>query len=199
MHKINIFIFTSVFSILLISCQGTREQELKKMDKLWGYCDNPHREFGELEYQTCKRKEMAKRSSGKTEDMEPFDLTGFIDKVRNGENVSGLVQSNVNPYLWQGSIDVTSEYNLKIADATGGYIQTEWIYDVSPNANDRCMIKIQILSADFISTGVKSKFLCENKNQEVWKSDGKEYLEEEKILTLRILEEAQKYSSLALN
>ena len=198
MHKIIIFIFISFFSILVMSCQGTREQELKNLDKLWGYCDNPHREFGELEYQTCKRKERSKQSSGKSEDMEPFDLTGFIDKVRNGENGSGIIKANVNPYLWQGSIDVTSEYDLKIADATGGYIQTEWIYDENAS-NNRCMIKIQILSADFISTGVKSKFLCESKNQEIWKTDGKEYLEEEKVLTLRILEASQKYSSSALN
>lgn len=198
MHRIFIFIFISFFSVLIISCQGTREQELKKLDKLWGYCDNPHREFTVLEYQTCKRKERSKQPSGKNEDMEPFDLTGFIDKVRNGETGTGLVKANVNPYLWQGSIDVTSEYDLKIADATGGYIQTEWIYDESAS-NNRCMIKIQILSADFISTGVKSKFLCESKNQEIWKTDGREYLEEEKILTLKILEASQKYSSSALN
>ena len=198
MHRIIIFIFISFFSVLIISCQGTREKELKKLDELWGYCDNPHREFGELEYQTCKRKERSKQPSGKTEDMEPFNLTGFIDKVRDGEAGSGFTKANVNPFLWQGSIDVTSEYDLKIADATGGYIQTEWIYDESAS-NSRCMIKIQILSADFISTGVKSKFLCENKNQEIWKTDEKEYLEEEKILTLQILEASQKYSSSALN
>ena len=141
---------------------------------------------------------MSKHPSGKTEDMEAFNLTGFIDKVRGGETGSGFTKANVNPFLWQGSIDVTSEYDLKIADATGGYIQTEWIYDESAS-NNRCMIKIQILSADFISTGVKSKFLCENKNQEIWKTDGKQYLEEEKILTLKILEASQKYSSSALN
>jgi len=187
-----------ILSMLVASCQGTREQELKKLDKLWGYCDNPHRDFGPLEYETCKRKERAKQPSGKNKDMEAFNITEFLDKVRNGENGTGLIKANVNPFLWQGSIDVTSEYNLKIADATGGYIQTEWIYDdIAPN--NRCMIKIQILSADFISTGIKSKFLCENRNQEVWKSDGREYLEEEKIMTLKILEASQKYSSLALN
>ena len=199
MRTFYLFILTSLFSVLILSCQGTREQELKKLDKLWGYCDNPHREFSELEYSTCKRKEMARLPSGKNKDMEAFNLTGFLDKVRSGETGSGLIKSNVNPYLWQGSIDVTSEYDLKIADATGGYIQTEWIYDEDESTNNRCMIKIQILSADFISTGIKSNFLCENKNQETWKSDGREYLEEEKILTLKILEASQKYSSLTLN
>ena len=197
MRKIYLFILTSLFSVLILSCQGTREQDLKKLDKLWGYCDNPHREFSELEYNTCKRKEMAKRSDDAN--MEPFSLTDLMDKINNGfDSGTGLVNSSVNPYLWQGSIDVTSDYNLKIADATGGFLQTEWIYEEN-SSNKRCLIKIQIVSAEYISTGVKSSFLCENKNQDIWITDGKKYLEEEKMLTLRVLEASQKYSSSVLN
>ena len=197
MRKFYLFILTSLFSVLILSCQGTREQDLKKLDKLWGYCDNPHREFSELEYNTCKRKEMAKRSEDAN--MEPFSLTDLMDKINNGfDSGTGLVNSSVNPYLWQGSIDVTSDYNLKIADATGGFLQTEWIYEEN-SSNKRCLIKIQIVSAEYISTGVKSSFLCENKNQDIWITDGKKYLEEEKMLTLRVLEASQKYSSSVLN
>ena len=198
MHKI-FFIFAILSSIILVSCQGTREEELKKLDKLWGYCDNPHREFGDLEYNTCKRKERAKLPSGKNRAMEDFNLTEFLDKVRGGEfGASGQIMTSVNPYLWQGSIDVTSVYDLKIADATGGFLQTEWIYEEN-SSNKRCLIKIQIVSAEYISTGVKSSFLCENKNQDIWITDGKKYLEEEKMLTLRVLEASQKYSSSVLN
>ena len=193
--KISVIIII-VFSLLLASCQGTREQELKKLDKLWGYCDNPHRDLGKLEYDTCKRKEMAQSSSGKIEDLKPFSLTEFMNRA--GSDGSGLIKSKVNPYLWQGSIDVTSSYALKIADATGGYIQTEWIYDEN-DLNKRCMIKIQVISADYISTGVKSSFICENKNQEIWITDGREYVEEKKMLTLKILEASQKYSLSAVN
>ncbi len=197
MRKFYLFILTSLFSVLILSCQGTREQDLKKLDKLWGYCDNPHREFSELEYNTCKRKEMAKRSDDAN--MEPFNLTDLMDKINNGfDSGTGLVNSSVNPYLWQGSIDVTSDYNLKIADATGGFLQTEWIYEEN-SSNKRCLIKIQIVSAEYISTGVKSSFLCENKNEDIWITDGKKYLEEEKMLTLRVLEASQKYSSSVLN
>ena len=197
MRKFYLFILTSLFSVLILSCQGTREQELKKLDELWGYCDNPHREFSELEYNTCKRKEMAKRSDNSN--MEPFSLTDLMDKINNGVGSgSGLVNSSVNPHLWQGSIDVTSDYNLKIADATGGFLQTEWIYEEN-SSNKRCLIKIQIVSAEYISTGVKSSFLCENKNEDIWITDGKKYLEEEKMLTLRVLEASQKYSSSVLN
>ena len=197
MRKFYLFILTSLFSVLILSCQGTREQDLKKLDKLWGYCDNPHREFSELEYNTCKRKEMAKRSDDAN--MEPFNLTDLMDKINNGfDSGTGLVNSSVNPYLWQGSIDVTSDYNLKIADATGGFLQTEWIYEEN-SSNKRCLIKIQIVSAEYISTGVKSSFLCENKNEDIWITDVKKYLEEEKMLTLRVLEASQKYSSSVLN
>ena len=197
MRKIKLFIFASIISLLISSCQGTREQELKKLDKLWGYCDNPHRELNELEYTTCKRKEMAKRAEDAN--MEPFSITDFLEKVNSGVGSgTGFANNSVNPYLWQGSIDVTSAYNLKIADATGGYIQTEWIYDEN-YSNKRCMIKIQIVSVEYISTGVKSNFICESKNQEIWSSDGKTYIDEQKMLTLKILEASQQYSSSALN
>ena len=198
MQKIILFIITIFFTILLSSCQGNREEQLKKLDELWGYCDNPHREFGELEYDTCKRKERSQLPSNKGKEIEPFNLTDFIDKINGVGSNTVIAQTTINPFLWQGSIDVTSNYDLKIADVTGGYIQTEWIYDET-DLEKRCMIKIQITSAEYISTAVKSNFICENKNQDIWTTDGNEYVNEEKVLTLKILEESQKYSSLLIN
>ena len=81
MQKIVLLIITIFFTILLSSCQGNREEQLKKLDELWGYCDNPHREFGELEYDTCKRKERSQLPSNKGKEIEPFNLTDFIDKM----------------------------------------------------------------------------------------------------------------------
>ncbi len=198
MQKIVLFIITLFFSILLSSCQGDREKRLKELDRLWGYCDNPQRVFRELEYDTCKRKERAQLPSNQGKEIEPFNLTDFMDKVNGVGPNTVIAQTSINPFLWQGSIDVTSTYALKIADATGGYIQTEWIYNET-EPEKRCMIKIQIISAEYISTGVKSSFICENKNQEIWITDGKEYVDEEKVLTLKILEASQKYSSLIIN
>ena len=199
MNKFILLFFTILLSAIITSCQGTREREMEKMDRIYGYCDNPHRDFNDMNYDICKAKERSRVSSDKNKDMEPFNLTEFIDKVRGGDvDTSGYVKSSVNPFLWQGSIDVTSEYDLKIADATGGYIQTEWILD-KKTLEKRCMIKIQVISPDYISTGVRSKFLCENKNQEIWQADGEEYFEEEKMLTLKILEASRKYSNSALD
>ena len=199
MRKYITLIFTFLLSATLLSCQGTMDREMEKMDRIYGYCDNPHRDLNDMDYEICKAKERARAPSNKNENMEPFNLTDLIDKVR-GEGLGNneYTKANVNPFLWQGSIDVTSIYDLKIADATGGFIQTEWILD--ENALDkRCMIKIQVVSPEYVSTGVKSKFLCENKNQDTWLTDGEDYFEEEKMLTLKILEASQKYSNSALD
>ena len=199
MRKYITLIFTFLLSATLLSCQGTMDREMEKMDRIYGYCDNPHRDLNDMDYEICKAKERARAPSNKNENMEPFNLTELIDKVRGEGLVNNeYTKSNVNPFLWQGSIDVTSIYDLKIADATGGFIQTEWILD--ENALDkRCMIKIQVVSPEYVSTGVKSKFLCENKNQDTWLTDGEDYFEEEKTLTLKILEASQKYSNSALD
>ena len=81
---------------------------------------------------------------------------------------------------------MTSPYPLKIADNQGGYIETDWIVDKS-NQAQRCIIKINILSAELISTAVSSRLICENKSDDLWVSDSVQYVEEEKQLTLKIL------------
>jgi hypothetical protein len=83
---------------------------------------------------------------------------------------------------------------LKIADNTGGFIQTEWISN-STITNERCMIKVQVVSPDLISTGVKTNFICEKLIGNTWQSDETDYLQEEKQLTLKILESARQYSA----
>ena len=129
MHRL-FFIIITFF--LITSCQGNREQQLEKLDELWGYCDNPHRDFGDLEYDTCKRKERAKTPSGKNKDMEPFNLTGLLTGA--AEKQVGI--HKMNAILFYGKItDVISSYDLKIADATGGYIRQR-IYDKNASQRD---------------------------------------------------------------
>ena len=180
----------------IISCNGNREAKLKELDRIHGYCDNPQRDFSEIDYNICKDKERALGPDGKGEEIRSFDLSGFIDRVNNGGGYgSGYAKPLVNPFLWQGSLDITNEYELQIADSSGGYIQTAWIYDQN-FADKRCMIKIQIISPELLSNGVKSKFICEVKEADVWTSDQQNYLSEEKQLNLKILEKAQAYANL---
>jgi hypothetical protein len=61
--------------------------------------------------------------------------------------------------------------------------------------NRRCQIKINVVSQDFISTGVKTKLLCQEKDNDQWYPDSTLLVEEEKKITLTILEKAQELSN----
>ena len=184
-----------IFLFATLSCSGNLENQKQKLDQIYGYCDNPQREFNDLEYEICKANERAAGPSGKGIEKEPLSLSKLTDLLNGkGSSESPLI-SNINPSLWQAALDVTSNYNLKIADSSGGFIQTEWINDPDLS-NQRCLIKIQILSSELISTGVKTSILCETYDNENWASSDEKFLAEEKKLTLKILELAQEYSKI---
>ena len=54
--------------------------------------------------------------------------------------------------------------------------------------HQRCLIKIQVTSSELITSGVSATFLCEDKINETWVSDNKNYPDEEKKIILKILE-----------
>ena len=165
---------------ILISCTGNLEKNRAKLDEVYGKCDNPARTYTEKQYKHCVRTEYAKGES-------LFGLQGELNDLITGRNKDVVYQSTVNTYLWNGALDVTNTYPLKIADNQGGFIETDWIN--SGNSN-RCLIKIRILSNEMISTGVSTKFICETKVDGVWKNDNENYVKEEQQLTLKILEKA---------
>ena len=183
-----------LFSFLIINCAGNLEKELEKLDKIYGYCDNPQRNIRGAEYEICKDKERAAGPSGISDKKEAINLSNIFDEFNLGSN-RAIVQAYVNPALWRASLEVMRTYDLKFVDNQGGYLQTEWIYQ-SSNPNNRCLIKIQITSLELISNGVKSSFNCEENNNGIWETDGIDYIQEEKNLNLRILELAQEYATL---
>ena len=154
------------------------------LDEIYGECDNPANAYkykkGSKKWENCKARERAQGEG-------LFDIAGEINDLIGGKNKNVVFQNNVNPYLWKGSLEFTKSYPLKIADNQGGYIETDWIYTKGIN-NQRCLIKIQVLSDELITTGVSSNFLCEKKINEVWVSDDESYPNEEKQIVLKILE-----------
>ena len=140
-----------------------------------------------MKYQRCKAKE---RAGGES----LFGLEGDLSDLIRGKNNDVVYQYSVNPFLWNASLEVTKSYPLKIADNMGGFIETDWITD-SKNISQRCLIKIQVLSRELITTGVNTNFLCEKKDNNTWVSDDVKYVEEEKQITLKILEIASKLSN----
>jgi len=185
-------IFIIITSLFLFNCSGTHERNLEKFDKIYGYCDNPHRGIKGTTYEICKAKEQARGPDGKEGEMENIDLQNLFGKIRGNSNAQTTVV-NVNPFLWRSSLEVTKDYDLKFVDNAGGYIQTEWLYQ-SNNPNKRCMIKIQINSIELRSDSVETRFICEDQVNSIWVNDNLNYISEEKQLTLKVLELAFNYS-----
>ena len=179
------YIFVIFGAIFLYSCSGNYEQQRSKAAKLYGECDIPSENLkaNKIKYKECKAKERADGES-------LFNLAGDLNDLIDGRN-NTVYQYSVNPFLWSASLEVTSAYPIKIADNQGGFIETDWISQ-SDNKSLRCLIKIRVLSTELTTTGVDTKFLCENKDKDIWVSDNKNYLQEEKQITLRILEIAGK-------
>lgn len=181
-----ISIFFSV--IILYSCSGNYEENQKKLDQIYGECDNPTKriKLSDVQYKDCKAKERAKGGSF-------FNLEGDFNDLIGGKSSKVIYASSVNDDLWSASLELTSKYPLKIADNQGGFLETDWIVD-KENQDKRCLIKIQITSSELISTGVSTNFICENKENNNWVSDDQKYFSEEKQITLKILEIASKIS-----
>jgi len=183
-----------IITQFMVSCSGfvggKHSENLEKFDKIYGYCDNPHRGLtkSSMEYKVCKRKEMAAGADGVIDDDAKIPLEDFFNK--NKQDSGSIVMANINKDLWVGSLETLNDYSLKIADSMGGYIETDWIY--SPNIQDeRCSIKIKILSRDLISNGVDVNFVCSKLINDNWVLMKNDFIEEEKKLHLKILENAQ--------
>ena len=194
------FILLTIISLLALSCSktGNLEKNLEELDEIYGKCDNPmraneynnHNKDSRL-YRACKANENAKGTT-------LFDLGDSFKEAFNNQTSSNsgnlVYQNNVNSYLWRSALKLTKNYPLKIADNSGGYIETDWIYNDS-SENNRCIIKIQITSPEIVSNGVDTVFICQIKSSENWVNDGINYKEEEKQLILKILSDASKTSN----
>ena len=193
-------LFKILFAFLLLTtinaCTNANksEENLKKLDKIYGYCDNPHRNIPPKHYETCIAKQDAAGPDG--EIGEPVDISEIFDRFNNRSNNNQVTYfRSINADLWQGTMDVLSPYSLKLIDSEVGYVETDWIYE-KDIPNKRCLIKVQITSVEIISTGVSSKLTCQSKEGDSWYNDQKDYFDQEKKLTLTILSKAKEFSVL---
>jgi hypothetical protein len=188
--------FISVLLIigLLTGCSnsGKLEKNLAELDKVYGKCDNPHRQLRPLEYKICKDKERAAGPGGVIKD--PISVSNILNFQKDRRTV--VSASDTNNYLWDASLEVLKSYSLKISDYEGGYIETNWIQDIN-NPSERCLIKSHIVSKELIATGVKVKIICEKKIDDVWYMANEKFPDEEKQLTLKILSIAREISNLS--
>ncbi len=189
-------LFSLAFALMISSCSqglnsGNIEKNLEATDKIYGRCNNPNRQYTYIEKEICIAKERAAGPDGEVGD--PINLTEIIDKFNNPSKNLVYGGLSVNEFLWNGSLSVLGAYPLQTVDSQGGFISTEWILD-KEELNKRCQIKINITSQEFISTGVETKILCQRKDGDEWYPEKEILVEEEKKITLKVLEKAQELS-----
>lgn len=177
-----------ISSLLIQSC-GTgigkdNKKNLAELDEIYGKCDNPLRTYRPLEYKICKDKERAAGPDG--EIGEAFNITEAFDNLNNPQTVA---VADTNSFLWDASLSVLGAYAIKISDFDGGYIETDWIKK-SSSPNERCIIKTHITSRELVSNGINVKFVCEEKINGEWYTSEDKFIDQEKQLTLKILNEA---------
>ena len=191
MRLLNIFYLVSALFFLSCTNANRSEENLKKLDKIYGYCDNPHREISGERYTVCKANESAVGPDGEVGEGQSIGeiLGGITGKNKN--NQITYVKS-VNNDLWQGTMDVLSPYSIKLIDSEIGYVETDWIYEKN-QPNKRCLIKVQIKSAELVSNGVSTTISCQTKENENWFNDDEQFIDQEKKLTLAILNKSQEY------
>lgn len=94
-------------------------------------------------------------------------IDSMLDQLREGDGLGGGQNVAVNKWLWNGSIQTIKDFPIKIADAFGGVIETDWINDKNI-PNKRCAIKILVHSKEFISNGVSANMMCQNFDGSNW-------------------------------
>ena len=177
-----------IIGIFLIqSCSTNQEERLAKLDKVYGKCDNPHRQYNDITYEICKSKERAAGPDGVVGD--PINITDLISGLGKNNSKATIVSSDTNNFLWDAALNTLNQYAFKITDYDGGYIETDWIMQ-SQLPDQRCLIKSHISSAELVSNGVSVRIVCEELINQVWYQSDKNFQEEEKQLVLKILQEA---------
>ena len=187
-------VLVTLISSFIIGCGSKHQDNVARLDEVHGVCDNPARILTKRQYEICKMKQRGNAGGELDIDDLSTSLGDLVsDQLGLGTTIVGG-SSFANRYLWQASLDVLSPFPIKIADNGGGYIETDWIIDYNQSSDKRCQIKVMVRSSELVSNGLKSTLNCQNFDGENWNTDKQEYPNEEKNITLKILEVAQIFS-----
>tara|TARA_B100001093_G_scaffold95992_1_gene88019 strand:+ start:48 stop:656 length:609 start_codon:yes stop_codon:yes gene_type:complete len=193
-HMLKKIVLMMLISSILYGCGSKHQENVARLDEVHGVCDNPARILTKRQYEICKMKQRG-NAGGELDinDLETSLGELLSDQLGLGTTIVGG-SSFANRYLWQASLDVLSPFPIKIADNGGGYVETDWIIDYNQSSDKRCQIKVMVRSSELVSNGLKSALNCQDFDGENWNADKQKYPNEEKNITLKILEVAQIFS-----
>ena len=92
-----------------------------------------------------------------------------IFKSNNKNNVKGL-NLNINPFIWQASLDIlSSTMPLASVDSNSGIIITDW-YNLKGKENERIKISILVSTQELRADGVKVSVFKQVLSSNTWKN-----------------------------
>jgi len=183
----NLLIIVSlVFFTAGCSGVGKNYQDVKKREMATDPCKYERIKGGKNELR-CKQRLAANGSSEKSSGF--FD--GMLDQLREEDGLGNGQNVAVNKWLWNGSIETVQDFPLKIADAFGGVIETDWINN-KDIPNQRCAIKILIQSKELISNGVSANMICQSFDGKNWTLNNEDLSQANREIENSILSLARK-------
>lgn len=98
-------------------------------------------------------------------------------------------ESNVNPFLWQASLDKLGFMPIQSKNQETGVIETDW-YKESPNALEQFKLEVRVLSKELRSDGVKVSGQSRRFVNGKWQTEDMS-LQMEQVIELSILKRAR--------
>lgn len=90
-------------------------------------------------------------------------------KSENKRNING-VSLNVNPFIWQASLDIlSSTMPLASVDSNSGIIITDW-YNIKGKENERVKLSILVSTQELRADGVKVSVFKQVLSSNTWKN-----------------------------
>ncbi len=168
--------------LFLSSCSNIGEGYQEYMENV-SCDDNPS--LNDNQKKVCKAQVAGSVGTGQK---SADDILSQYLPERKNNTGAGLT---INKWLWQGSIETVREFPLKIADAFGGVIETEWVTDTK-DPKKRCSIKILISSREFVANGMKANLICQKLDGSSWLLMENDFADENEKIENAILEKARK-------
>jgi len=181
----NKLIFLFLLSLYLGGCgiggvgEGYQEAQERTLKN-----DPCRYEFGDKAKRRCEARIRGKVGTG------DGTLMSMFDNEDNSKNNSSN-NYTVNRWLWSGTIKTLEDFPLKIADAFGGIIETDWLGNPA-TPNNRCAVKIIIKSKEFVSNGVSAHMMCQKRSDSDWVLDDRDFSKENREIENAILNFARK-------
>ena len=131
-------------------------------------CSNVTTKSERLDENIIKYPDPRQREIRKKIDNQGSFLSNLF-KSENKRNING-VSLNVNPFIWQASLDIlSSTMPLASVDSNSGIIITDW-YNIKGKENERVKLSILVSTQELRADGVKVSVFKQVLSSNTWKN-----------------------------